>query len=203
MALACVLQQHRYYTPTGRSIQKPYDSGYQEYLEEANQRYHNGELTEKDSIDVDRQQKFVTPGGKVVYGGGGIVPDIFVPIDTSGKALGFLFHYFGFGQLDRFAFSYVDKHRKQLLAYDRDEFIRQFEITDTIITEILAFTGVEIPQSELNEGTTHILESRSKAMIGRNLWGDDGMYPILYKSDPTVLRAVELMHERPEIVLVE
>ena len=193
----------RYYTPTGRSIQKPYDRGYEDYLDETNTRYQNGELMDADSIEVNQDKKFVTPGGKTVYGGGGIVPDVFVPIDTSGKALGWLFHYFGYGSIDRFAFQYVDRNRKALLEYEPADFIANFNVTDTLVSDLLAFMGVEIKRKELNEGTLRILRTRTKAMIARNLWGDVGMYPILYETDPTVIRALELMNERPEMVLVE
>ncbi len=73
----------RYYTPTGRSIQKPYNHGNEAYFNDYLNRYKNGELVSADSISVADSLKYVTPGGKVVYGGGGIIPDVFVPRDTS------------------------------------------------------------------------------------------------------------------------
>ena len=193
----------RYYTPTGRSIQKPYENGYTDYVHEANNRYKNGEMTEEDSIKVDKEEKFVTPGGKVVYGGGGIVPDVFVPIDTSGMALGALYHYFGYGQLDRFAFKYVDKNRKKLLDYSFDEFNETFVVSNELLNEVIEFSGVNVSLEELNANTLMILTTRVKALIARNLWGDEGLYPILYQNDPIVIKAQDLIGQRMEIVLVE
>ena len=74
----------RYYTPTGRSIQKPYNEGVDKYYEDLGNRYMHGEFEEADSIHVTDTLRYTTPGGKVVYGGGGIMPDIFIPIDTTG-----------------------------------------------------------------------------------------------------------------------
>ena len=74
----------RYYTPTGRSIQKPYNNGFDEYFDDLTERYHRGEFEVSDSIHFSDSLKFTTPGGRIVYGGGGIMPDKFVPVDTSG-----------------------------------------------------------------------------------------------------------------------
>ena len=188
----------RYYTPTGRSIQKPYEEGYDAYQNESRNRYKNGELMEEDSIKFTNQEKFTTPGGRVVYGGGGITPDIFVPIDTSGKSLGWLYHYFGYGQLDRFAFEFVDKRRAELNKYSLADYSAKFEVSDTIIKEVIAFTGLEIGLEELNEPTMLILRTRIKALVARNLWGDVGLYPILFTNDPMVLKAESLFSEKPE-----
>jgi carboxyl-terminal processing protease len=156
----------RYYTPTGRSIQKPYDEGFDEYQKEARERYEHGELLVEDSIEVEESQRFVTPGGKVVFGGGGIVPDEFVPIDTSGKALGWLYHYFGYGQIDRFAFKYVDQHRGELNAMELDEFRNTFNSNDTILSELIAFHRYrnECAYSEISAATREILAMRMKAL---------------------------------------
>jgi len=193
----------RYYTPTGRSIQKPYDNGYAAYQKESQNRYKNGELMEADSIKFADQEKFTTPGGHIVYGGGGITPDVFVPIDTTGKSLGWLYHYFGYGQLDRFAFEYVDKRRAEFNAYSLQEYRASFDVSDTIIKEVLAFTGLEIGLDGINEPTMLILKTRIKALIARNLWGEAGLYPILYTNDPMVLKAEQLFKETSATELIE
>lgn len=193
----------RYYTPTGRSIQKPYDDGYDAYQEEAHHRYENGELVEADSMKVEIDQKFVTPAGNLVYGGGGITPDVFVPIDTSGKSLGWLYHYFGYGQLDRFAFKYVDERRKELLDYELQKFITDFEITDSLIVDVLTFAGLEIKLEEITAPTLRILKTRMKALIARNIWGNEGLYPILFEHDPMIIRAVKVFNEKPVVTLAE
>lgn len=193
----------RYYTPTGRSIQKPYVNGYDEYQKEAQNRLKNGELTEADSVSFTNQEKFITPGGRIVYGGGGIMPDIFVPIDTSGNTVGWLYHYFGYGQLDRFAFEYVDKNRAQLNKLSLPWYRANFEITDSIVKDILVFSGLENGPEEINQATLEILKTRTKALIARNLWGEAGMYPILFTIDPMVLKAKELFAKKSEIVLLD
>ena len=182
----------RYYTPTGRSIQKPYDNGFDAYQREAEERFRNGELQEVDSSAFENEERFVTPGGKVVYGGGGIMPDVFVPIDTSGKALGWLYHYFGYGQIDRFAFTYVDKHRKALTAMKLEEYRQNFVVGDSLLGELFTFSSIKMRPDELEPETRKVLETRIKAMIARNLWGDKGMYPILFEDDPVIRKTIEL-----------
>ncbi len=115
----------RYYTPTGRSIQRPYENGKEDYYHDFSERIMRGELEHKDSIKFDDSQKFITPGGKVVYGGGGIMPDVFVPLDTTGAS-----EYYNrvrsLGLMYRFAFFYLDMHRSSLEPYTTPEGIEAF-----------------------------------------------------------------------------
>ncbi|MCK5692833.1 MAG: PDZ domain-containing protein, partial [Bacteroidales bacterium] len=103
----------RYYTPTGRSIQRSYENGKEDYYHDFSERWMRGEYEHEDSIKFDNTQKFVTAGGKTVYGGGGIMPDVFVPVDTSGAS-----EYYNkvrsLGLMYRFAFYYTDIHRSSL-----------------------------------------------------------------------------------------
>jgi carboxyl-terminal processing protease len=191
----------RYYTPTGRSIQKPYAEGYEAYQKETTERIGNGELTSADSIKLQNEEQFVTPGGKTVFGGGGIMPDVFVPIDTAGKALGWLYHYFGYGQIDKFAFAYVDRHRSELQNYKADAFRKDFDITDDVFEELIKFAKLNITVDYLNDDTRSILKTRVKALIARNLWGESGMYPILYETDPVVQKAVFLLNPPMEEIV--
>ena len=103
----------RYYTPTGRSIQKPYTDGLEDYYNDLNVRYLNGEMESSDSIKFADSLKYTTPGGKVVYGGGGIMPDIFVPLDTTGIS-DYYIEIRNKGLLYRFALDYSDANRKEL-----------------------------------------------------------------------------------------
>lgn len=105
----------RYYTPTGRCIQKPYDKGTEEYYKDEEDRYESGELLNKDSIHFADSLKFKTPKGKVVYGGGGIMPDVFVPLDTMGRSK-YLNEIYYNGIITDFCFEYADKHRAELMA---------------------------------------------------------------------------------------
>ena len=106
----------RYYTPTGRCIQKPYTDDKTTYYNEEYDRYQNGELLNVDSIKLDKTKQYKTPEGKIVYGGGGIMPDVFVPIDTA-KANSFLNKVFYVGAINTFAFEYSDKHRLDIQKY--------------------------------------------------------------------------------------
>jgi carboxyl-terminal processing protease len=184
----------RYYTPTGRCIQKPYDKSLDEYYNEEYERYEHGELYNADSIKVDKNQVYHTPGGKTVYGGGGIVPDIFVPLDTI-KYSHTINRLYNTGTLNTFAFEYTDQNRKQLLGTykNADEFIHNYQIRDKEIVALksylaakkingLVFTGKEA-------GFTQIL----KALVGRNLFDKDAYYPILYENDAAVLKAIEVL----------
>ncbi len=103
----------RYYTPTGRCIQKPYNNGKEEYYNDLNLRFIHGEFEKKDSIHFNDSLKYTTPGGNTVYGGGGIMPDVFIPVDTSGYS-----NYFRDlrrnGIIYQYAFSFVDQYREQM-----------------------------------------------------------------------------------------
>ena len=102
----------RYYTPTGRCIQKPYENGHaQDYYSELSTRYLHGEFSEVDSIKFNDSLKYTTPEGKTVYGGGGIMPDLFIPIDTAGVT-NYLVAVRNRGLIYRFALEYSDQHRK-------------------------------------------------------------------------------------------
>ena len=110
----------RYYTPSGRSIQKPYDDGLDKYNEEAYQRYLNGEMFSKDSIDFPDSLKYYTSKGKVVYGGGGITPDLFIGVDTSDYTE--IYRKLNYqGVFYQFGFDYVDQNREGMSSQYSDE----------------------------------------------------------------------------------
>jgi carboxyl-terminal processing protease len=127
----------RYYTPTGRSIQKPYGKGI-DYDAEFFERYENGELQHIDSAFFKDAPKYTTKKGKTVYGGGGIMPDIFVPIDTSGSSL--YFTTLTYTEAFRnFCFDYLDKHRSKLIFNSQEEFNNGFVVSDKLLEEFLAY----------------------------------------------------------------
>jgi len=123
----------RYYTPTGRSIQKPYDKGNDAYYSEYESRYVNGELQSLDSIVVNDSLRFVTPKGKVVYGGGGIIPDVFVGKDTSqeNQAISYISNN---GFMSYFAFEYLDTHRQDFKGQTQKDFIDNYTVSKGYIT---------------------------------------------------------------------
>ena len=183
----------RYYTPTGRCIQKPYRDSHEEYLLESYERYENGELFHPDSIHFADSLKFTTPGGKTVYGGGGIMPDIYVPlIDDSTE------YYFNrivnTGLLYQYAFDYTDRHRNQLQRYKSPEaFVQSFAVTDAMFNELVktaeekGIKGTEEQKQVARREANTLL----KAYIARNLFDDEGFYPIYAPMDEILQRAIQ------------
>ena len=185
----------RYYTPTGRCIQKSYAHGVDAYYEEENNRYANGELENADSIKVTDSLKFTTPAGKIVYGGGGIVPDVFVGLDTAGRTL-YLTEVLFTGTVNDFAFEYSDRERTKLKGYKTIEnFNKSFVITPTILNEFIVYAeknkikrnAKEIAQSE------SILKNQLKALTARNIFNGEGFYQVIQAQDNVLKKAVELM----------
>ncbi len=128
----------RYYTPTGRSIQKSYEKGHKDYYQRFIDRYRSGELVSVDSIKVADSLKFKTPKGKIVYGGGGIIPDVFVPIGSSEEeAIDSMDDTYEF--FSRFIFEHLEKDRKQYEHYTRNQFLDEFRVDDILFDEFIQF----------------------------------------------------------------
>ncbi len=188
----------RYYTPTGRCIQRPYENGDSEsYYEEYYHRYVNGEMQNKDSIHFDDSLKYLTPKGRVVYGGGGIMPDIFVPVitDTIHTYYNVLANK---GLIFQFAFDYTDNNRTWLSKFkDFESFNKAFEMNDEIFYDLVSYAkekGIEQSDEKitLSKNKIGIL---FKAFVGRNILDEKGFYPIYHDIDTTFNRAVfEIKH---------
>ena len=125
----------RYYTPSGRSIQKPYTkNGDINYSKDYQKRIMSGELLYRDSIQINDSLRYTTPKGKYVYGGGGIIPDIFVGIDTTGYLSNFFFR-----SITNFSFDYVDKNRKMLNdSWTLDLFLANFDKNNSVFESYLS-----------------------------------------------------------------
>ncbi len=184
----------RYYTPTGRCIQKPYENGDLDvYYEDHIQRYLNGEMQNQDSIHFEDSLKFTTPEGKIVYGGGGIMPDIFVPIvtDTIHTSYNLLANK---GFIFQFAFDYTDRHRASLNQYkDFDTFNQKFNMDNSTFNELIAYAdekGIELTDSKI-EISKEKIRTLFKAFVGRNVLNEKGFYPIYHSIDTTFIRAVD------------
>lgn len=181
----------RYHTPTGRCIQKPYGEGI-EYNEEHLERYENGELTSEDSLVFDPELAFETEGGKTVYGGGGITPDIFVPVDTAGASY-YLSELSYQGIINQFAFDQADRMREELNALNGPEqFRKQFQVDDALIAALVAFAeeqGLEPDEDAISTSRLQIA-NRLKANIARNIWNNEGYYPIVLEEDPVLNTAL-------------
>lgn len=187
----------RYYTPTGRSIQKPYKNGEAEdYYSEEQSRFSHGELQHADSIKFADSLKYKTPKGKIVYGGGGIMPDVFVPIDTSGRSF-YLTELFYTGLIQQFALTYADKQREKLKKYASFEnFNSTFKITDVMLEELFAFAEKNKVKRNAKEAqqSKALISLYLKANIARNIWRNDGYYPVVNSNDKAFQKAVEILN---------
>lgn len=189
----------RYYTPTGRSIQKSYEEGLDAYNNEAYERFNTGEMQSEDSVHFEDSLKYVTPGGKIVYGGGGIMPDVFIPVDTNGFS-----DYFGKlnyrGIFFQFSFEFVDKNRKELLGRytSAESFINRFNIDKKMISEFEKYAeekGVEKDTAGLELSLT-LIKNRIKATVGRNLFGEEVFYPVINELDTTIKEALSIINKK-------
>ena len=175
----------RYYTPTGRSIQKPYSkNGNKNYRNDYQNRIRNGELLNRDSIKVIDSLKFKTPKGKIVYGGGGIVPDVFVAIDTTSYMSSFYFN-----SVNNFAFDYVDGKRKELSKWTVDDFVKDFDADEIVLDSYLSKIKDKIQPSFK---TKESIKKYLKASIANVLFGDVGFYRIIHKDDKMLQKVLEL-----------
>ncbi len=183
----------RYYTPTGRCIQKPYGDSI-DYAGDFHNRLVNGELTVADSTHYPDSLKFVTPGGRVVYGGGGITPDVFVPLDSTylNAILGELTYA---GIIRQYSFNYIDVKRKDFEKYkDGKEFLKKFQVSDAMVTELLGMAKAEgIAVTSANQKKLSAeLKNRVKAQFARHLYDDNTMYQVLLESDKDFKKAMEV-----------
>lgn len=188
----------RYYTPTGRSIQKPYEQGIEEYRKDIMERYKHGEFVYKDSIELADSLKYKTPKGRTVYGGGGIMPDIFIPIDTALNNSKYLTKLRQNGLISRFALQFVDKYRQGVEDNypNRDAFIREFKTEGRIFNQFIGFIrkddGVDYNREGLNEVKGFVLRE-IKGLIGRQFWENDIYFEITNKEDEAYQQAIEKM----------
>ncbi|WP_299676900.1 S41 family peptidase [uncultured Tenacibaculum sp.] len=185
----------RYYTPTGRSIQKPYNKNGLElkdpnalqnsinYGDEVESRYRNGELFSKDSIKLIDSLQYKTPKGKIVYGGGGIVPDVFVAIDTTAYLPAIFFT-----PMNDFAFNYVDNHRDELNKLSFDEFVNEFDKDRKISDRFFD----EVKDIRTSMQTKEKLRKLLKINIARELFNDEGWYRLNHLDDKMIKQVFEL-----------
>lgn len=178
----------RYYTPSGRSIQKPYKAGESE--DDLVSRYQHGEFFSKDSIQVNDSVPYRTKKGRVVYGGGGIIPDVFVAADTStfGPALNLLFNS---GLLVDLSYSLADEERSRLQPLGKEAFLQNFKPTSAHWNRLLEETKkADLPWKPNYQKERGMIEAYLKAYIGRQLFGNDVFYPVIHQFDPTLKAAL-------------
>jgi carboxyl-terminal processing protease len=184
----------KYYTPSGRSIQRPYSDNVESYYEDINTRYKDGEVFSQDSIKNNTKQVYKTlVKGRTVYGGGGITPDIFMPLDTS-MFNPLVNEIFGRGLLSEFAYAYYDKQKAQLDAYkSAEQFQTSFAVSPAMYAEFLQYCyaqGVAKDAATYSEASRAYLSMRIKAFIARRKWNTNGFYQVAVRDDKMVQRAL-------------
>jgi carboxyl-terminal processing protease len=191
----------RYYTPSGRCIQRPYKhSNNSEYYQEIQRRYEHGELDVADSIKQNDSLHYFTLGGRVVYGGGGITPDIFVPIDTLGVNEYYL-KIFRKNLIYKYALYFADANRRALNSIktfaDLNQFLRRKNLMNNFIS-YASSNGVNGTEEELRV-CRNLVRSQIKAQIGRNtLLDDDGFYPFLENVDSVLQAAIQTLEKQQQ-----
>ncbi len=186
----------RYYTPTGRCIQKPYENGKENYFNDLNERYRNGEFEERDSIKFADSLKYSTPEGDIVYGGGGIMPDIFVPMDTTGNTA-YYQKVTNKGLVYKFAFEYADSHRPELNKYKEPDAMQEYLESINILNQFASFArenGINEPFTT-DPDSRKLLSTQIKAYIARNIIDNEGFYPIIREIDETLQKGIEFIKD--------
>jgi carboxyl-terminal processing protease len=179
----------RYYTPTGRSIQKPYTKGNEEYLKESELRFKSGELYYKDSIKTPNTPKFRTPKGKIVYGGGGIVPDVFVPLELepSKEHTAYLLQT---GILGQFVFEQLDQNRNAFKGLTFEQFNVKMDRTDLYFNAFQKYlfrNGINLNL----EGNKALVKRYAAAEFARQLFNESKFYEIVLKEDAMIEKVLK------------
>ncbi|MEQ9402688.1 MAG: S41 family peptidase [Cyclobacteriaceae bacterium] len=186
----------RYYTPSGRSIQKSYDGKLEDYYREAYERYTNGELYSSDSIKQSDTLIYKTAKGRTVYGGGGITPDYFVPLDTAENST-YLNRLFSTNSMQEFTVKFANENKEKFEEMGLTEFRKSYEVSDGILTRLTS--SAERNGLKLNVGefakSKELIRLLTKAYIARGVWDNDGFYPIFNEQDEIFLEAVRVIQE--------
>lgn len=189
----------RYHTPSGRCIQRNYKEGTDAYYEELYKRIENGEMEYVDSIKLDKSVAYKTIGGRTVYGGGGIMPDYFVPIDRNADMDGY-YDIANTATLIQYAFHYAnDKNNTLKKSYpDAKTFVAKYTVSDAQVNEVLALykklTKKDAPK--LSAASRKELKVWMKALIGRDLYGEEAFYPVINSTDKTIQKALQVLNKK-------
>lgn len=181
----------RYYTPSGRSIQKPYVKGREDYNDEVTERFINGEVLKPDSAKAAHGQVFKTKGGKTVYGGGGITPDVFVAFDTTffQRSIADLYND---NSVFIFPYKYYMDHQQQLRQYGNPlDFAKRFTNYDELWRELLQMVKNDtLKIDKVNPTEKQFLLHRLRANVARQMWRTEGYFEVWNTTDPVVQRAL-------------
>ncbi|MER2997264.1 S41 family peptidase [Pontibacter populi] len=174
----------RYYTPSGRSIQKSYKNGTEEYAKDMLNRLESGEYFHPDSSLFVDSLKYKTEKGRIVYGGGGIMPDVFVPRDTT-EFSEYLSQLYNKNVMREYALAYYKNNQKQLEKMSFAQFKKSFDVTDKMLKDMVALAGksdVAYNAEQFNR-SKNLIRNNLKAFIARSVYGNAGFFPVLHESD--------------------
>lgn len=185
----------RYHTPSGRCIQRYYKGGIEAYYTEMLNRYESGELEDAENQKIEDSTAYYTLSGRKVYGGGGIIPDIIVPLERNENKT-YLNAIVNLGIIYRFAFDYVDKNRATFKQYsDANDYISKYQVGNATFDSLVAYAssnGVP-PDAKKIAYVKEELKLWLKAFMGRNLFGEEAFYPIQLQTDKTFLKTVSIL----------
>ncbi|TYA52409.1 S41 family peptidase [Formosa maritima] len=183
----------RYYTPTGRSIQRSYENGNRDYYDEYFDRLNRGELLDPEKIEVADSLKFTTPKGKVVYGGGGIIPDVFVPLDTSmqNETLTFLDRR---GFISNFVFELLEKDRHAFDGISRKEFINDFQFNDDMVLDFQNYLNEKTKANITFVAYNEEVKQYIKATLADQLFGNGAFEEVINQTDIMIDEVITLSH---------
>lgn len=181
----------RYYTPSGRCIQRDYKHD-KDYDHEAERRYENGELSDATKVKPADSTKYFTGAGRVVFGGGGITPDVFIPLDTSFSND----YFFEVRQhIPQFAARWMESHNRSAFPGSLVEFVRSYEVSDAMLEELTGYAenhGAKRNDAELKNCRAE-LKLQLKARLAKILFQDEGLYAVLNDDDPAVEKALQVL----------
>lgn len=185
----------RYYTPTGRSIQKPYGEDV-DYENDYYNRIKSGELFDADSTKFNDSLKYTTPKGRIVYGGGGIFPDVFVPNDTMGASYYLTSLYYG-SAFNQWVFGYLDGKRNKWQNFN--DFKKSFIVTNSLFEDFVSYAENKLKIERRTQDIEHsksIIRNRIKAEIARHLFEENGYYQIYLEDDLDVQTAIKSFNKK-------
>ncbi len=189
----------RYYTPSGRSIQKPYEDD-DAYGQDIISRYNHGEFFHSDSIKFNDSLKYKTQNGRTVYGGGGIMPDYFVPLDTTLNS-----HYlnalYTSTSIQEYTFGYAGQNKEALEKKGFENFFNHFIVSDQMLSDLVKVgerNGVKPDRKELSQ-RKKLFQIHIKAQVARKVWNNEGYYPVMNETNEILLQAIKLFDRIPEL----
>jgi carboxyl-terminal processing protease len=190
----------RYFTPSGRSIQKPYDEGYEAYERDELNRFEQGEYFSADSIKFNDSLKYQTKKGRTVYGGGGIMPDYFVPLDTTMNSA-YVNKLFSSDTSREYLLDYVSKNKSKFSKVSVEDYYKDFKVSDAMLNDLVAFgkkNKVEFDAKDFAKSKEY-LRILIKAHLGRQLYDDSAFYKVINDINEVYQQAIKLFGEADKI----